>query len=367
MKKRHFYIILFLIAGLFCLLTEGCSAGSTPKHSDSSGSALRLQYSDYFAAYDYLLAASPNASRKQQLELLGRHGYCAADEMNEMNTTKWESADRFFRSGTTDENTFLVMYVLTESDYLVQYRFSRKDTLLAVEMITLRDKDSSDEALNIEHYDSGVWNYTEDGWLFFEKPQPKGYDGPDGYHAVKITPIADEYREAARKYLEPIGYYNHSVFTTDWTVTNPESLNFTDIFTCLYTHETGETPECAGYTDRIPKELFEHTILNHFEVGIDYLERHAGYQKKAGYYPYRIRIAEEAFTVLVPIPQVTHIEQYGDILKLSVKAVWSAKGTDCAFEHVLTVRQISKERFVYVGNEVVPNAQNEFPVYNRLY
>ena len=82
---------------------------------------------------------------------------------------------------------------------------SEKGTIFVTRSV-LHWKGGMPEVDYTERYPAGEWKYSQNGYLFFRKEVPAGYDGSQGYTAIRVEPLDEKCREWNRKYILPIGY-----------------------------------------------------------------------------------------------------------------------------------------------------------------
>ena len=175
--------------------------------------------------------------------------------------------------------------------------------------------------------------------MFFRESVPEGYDGAQGYTAVRVKPLDGKCRELNRKYILPIGYGGNNMFLLDWSQENLELLDFDDLFPKLYSYvfraRMPYEPTVDGKLYWIPEEEYEKVITSYFRVEKEMLRAGKNYLKEEQAYAYRTRgFYDCACSPNNPYPEVVSYEEREDgTILLTVDAIWPKESMEQGVLH----------------------------------
>lgn len=213
------------------------------------------------------------------------------------------------------------------------------------------------------------WKYTEKGWFCYELCTPKPPEVTevvDGSCMFRITPIKEEYRELAEKYLLPLGYQGNNLLCSNWDGENLEHLDYTGLFEYLYYMKYNKKIDYEKYQDGIPKELFENLMTEYLPVTVKQLRKYAAFHQTKQMYPWCrlncMNYTPNAFGGA--IPEVTGIEENEDgSLSVKIDAVCERLQSDCVMRHILTVKIYDDGSIQYLGNQILDDGLKNIPTY----
>ncbi len=305
------------------------------------------------------------------VDRLGEEGYCAIDMENEnqVNLTHPEKIEEFcslVELGKKGEETIIS---IMEDGGFIRFDLETVHGEVFVTRSVLQWKGGMPEVDYMNRYPACEWEFSGNGYLFFRKKVPQGYDGDQGYTAIRVYPLEDECRELNRKYILPIGYNANQAFLLDWTEEELKGLDFDDLFSKLYNSTFGKPlpyeQTIDGTSYLVPEEEYEKVILSHFRMDKETLRAYGNYREKDRAYEYRSRGFNDcASSPNNPYPEVTVCERQEDgTWKLTVNAVWPIENMDKAFSHEVVVRVLEDGGFQYVSNRVIPDEDNAEPTW----
>lgn len=344
---------------------EGGTEAGQSEETDTSRQIAEL----YRDIYEKALGEGSLSSLKTVQEIVGRlgaEGYCALDRENEnqVNLTNPEKIEEFcslVEAGKDGRET--IISVMGDGGF-IRFDLETAQGEVHVTRSVLQWKGGMPEVDYVNRYPANEWEFSENGYLFFRESVPQGYDGAQGYTAVRVYPLEEKCREYNRKYILPIGYNANQMFLLDWTEEDLSMLDFDDLFAKLYTSTYGkplpyeQTIERKSYL--VPEEEYEGVILSHFRMDKEMLRTYGNYREKERGYEYKSRgFYDCSSSPNNPYPEVVACEQEQDgIWRLNVNAVWPIENLDKAFSHEVVIRILEDGGFQYVSNRVIPDEDN---------
>lgn len=305
------------------------------------------------------------------VDRLGEKGYCALDRENEnqVNLTNPEKIEEFCRLAKAGKEGEAVIFSVMEDGGFIRFDLEAAQGELFVTRSVLQWKGGMPEVDYVHRFPASEWEFSGNGYFFFRESVPQGYDGAQGYTAIRVHPLEETFREYNRKYILPIGYDANQVFLLDWTEEDFGALDFDDLFAKLYAHTYGkplpyeQTIEGKSYL--VSEEEYEKVILSYFRMDKETLRAYGNYRETDRAYEYRSRgFYDCASSPNNPYPEVVSLEKgEGGIWKLRVNAVWPIENLDKAFSHEVTIRVLEDGGFQYVSNKVIPDEDNVEPIW----
>lgn len=307
-------------------------------------------------------------TERQIIERLGKAGYAAVDYENQIDMVQAEKVREFCRKAESKEKGTVTVLVVLDNGGYIQYVLETEDGVVNVIQSSLNWEKGRPRQGAEEAYTAVDWDYSDKGYLFFEKYQPEGYDGPSGHTALRVEPLDEVCREFNRRYLLPVGYGRNNMFITDWQEAAWGELNFYDLYEIMYFMKY-KTQGDFDFEDmdqirNIPEQEFEEVFRTYFNIDGDTLKERMEYTEAGHTYAYRPRGLYERSATSYPIPEVTAYRENEDgTLTLTVDAVWWEKSLDRAFTHEVTIRPLAADGFQYVSNRILPSEQSSPPTW----
>lgn len=400
MKEKGFASILFIMITAALAIT-GCvkNAGVTPSDKEepvrieNSGipAAIKEERTSEETAELYRDiyendASNPSATSagsatsyydrlpviRQIVERLGSYGYAAIDSenKNQLNMVNPGLIEDFCRKVEEQKEACATLFSVMENLGFIRFDFVTSEEMEGKVHVTrsvLCWIGGMPRVTDKYSYNAAVWEYTKEGYLFFEENTPVAYDGPPGYTAVRVKPLEEECRELNRRYILPIGYGANNMFLTDWKEENFGELDFYDLFQLLYpfvyyrNSPYGLTVDGAKY--RVPEEEFNRVIMTYFNIDEETLHSSTKYLAEGKYYEYLTRsFLDYGNSPNTPWPEVTSRKENADgTITLTVSAVWPQRHLGRAMSSEVVIRPLEDGGFQYVSNRIIDSPENVEP------
>lgn len=378
MLNRRILITTILI--MFAL--TGCSAPSDSQTSSQefTESISEKQYEDQDIRADliesckqiYLQAMEAKTigsldTIQHMVSRLGEKGYAVVDQENQVNMENSHLAEEFCDKAGRSQEALLRLVVVLNNGGFVEFDLSTKEGKLDVTAKSLWWKEEELVNIDTDHFQAHRWNYSKNGYLFFEKYYMEGFAGPYNHVDIRIKPLDQVCRELNRKYLLPAGYRLNNLFISDWTEPDFQTVNFYDMFDILRKIEFPTAVPYSSNNDgevyQLSQEEVESVIMPYFNITSQTLQEKIKYTKSSKTYEYRPRgLYDNGAGTGVPYPEVINYE-YKDngTIELTVNAVWPEQNLGTAFQHKTVIRPLEGGRFQYVSNQVIKSENNVEP------
>ncbi|MDD2973022.1 MAG: DUF6070 family protein [Lachnospiraceae bacterium] len=293
--------------------------------------------------------------RQKIVKRLGQDGCAVVDKENEINMENYEKVEAFCQQVSDKKKGALTILAVLNDGGFWRYEFQTCDGKVQIRNYFLTWRGMEPQVKVSEAFQACFWNYTENGYLFFEQYYPSGYDGDSGHTAIRVKPLDEKCRAYNRAYLEPLGYYGNNMFLTDWSEEDFRDLSFYDIYEILYQREFGYAKvmdvNVSEKIYEIPKKQFEDMIQSCFDIDSATLQQHTVYDSSRNCYRYRPRGFDELCTPDFPKPEVVAYEENKDgTITLTVHAVWEWGNNDQSVVHEVVVRPKADGGAAYVSN-----------------
>lgn len=306
---------------------------------------------------------------KKIVECLGNAGYAAVDAENQIDMVNSEKVKVFIRNVEEKVDTELTIICVAATGGFTRFDLQTSEEEVWITRNYLSWNGQITETNSKERYRAENWNYSQEGYLFFEKNNMSGYDGPSGYTALRVEQLDERCRELNRQYLLPIGYGSNNMFITEWNEQDFGELNFYDMFHILYPLVYGmPTPYEVSYEGKlyyVPQEEFERVVMSYFKIGSETLRSKATYLEGSKAYEYRTRgFNDWGNSPNIPYPEVVQYKDNADgTLTLTVNVVYPVEKLSRAFSHEVVVRPLPDGGVQYVSNHVIWSADNIQPLW----
>ncbi len=292
------------------------------------------------------------------IERLGGLGYTAVDteNQNQVNMTHPELVEQFCSLVENHQDGECTLISVMQNGGLIYYRLRAKAGEVFVSRDVLQWNQDRPEITDEDDYKAYHWQYS-DGYLFFDKELPAGYDGAVGFTAVRVQPLDEKCRELNRQYIFPVSYRSNGMFLTDWSEDDFSHFDFDDMFDRLYPYVYGTvTPYEQGVDGMqylVPAEEYEKVIMTYFHIDQDTLRRYTAYTEQG--YEFRTRGFEDSVSSpVIPFPEVVSYANHEDgTITMTVNAVWPQMHLSKAISHEVTVRPMEDGTYQYVSNHMI--------------
>ncbi len=301
------------------------------------------------------------------VECLGDAGYAAVDAENQIDMVNSEKVKAFIRNVEEKADTELTIICVAPTGGFTRFDLQTSEEEVWITRSYLSWNGKIPETNSKEGYRAENWNYSQEGYLFFEKNHMSGYDGPSGYTALRVEQLDERCRELNRQYLLPIGYGSNNMFITEWNEQDFGELNFYDMFHILYPLVYGmPTPYEVSYEGKlydVPQEEFEKVVMSYFKIGSETLRSKTTYLEGSKAYEYRTRgFNDWGNSPNIPYPEVVQYKENSDgTLTLIVNVVYPVEKLSRALSHEVVVRPLSDGGVQYVSNHVIWSVDNIQP------
>lgn len=205
------------------------------------------------------------------------------------------------------------------------------------------------------------WEYTEKGWLIWEKEPSKNME-MDRHTLTRVKPLEETARMLCETYIEPVGYAMTNLFLTDWSADAPGDLALNDTFGILYFYQYGQNPP---YEDQVPAQEWEAVMTRFLPFSVETLRQNSVYEPQRDSYAWKSWGYGSGMALpSLPFPEVVSWEKADDqIWVLEVEGVSKEEGMDCAFAHEVTLQIHEDGSAVYLSNRLIPEKKNSVPRY----
>ena len=285
-------------------------------------------------------------------ETAAEQGWAVTCGSYDHNMLNYEDVDQALRDAAEGESSQTEFYVLTTSGYFRYFRLSAEDQELTVTYANAAYNDDMDlQIRQLEKFRVYDWEYTEKGWLIWEKALSKNQE-MDMHSFFRILPLDEKCRDMCDRYILPVSYFCNNLFLTDWDAGSMDRIEFNDLYEFLYEMKYGEKMDEEAAAGGIPKAQFEEVVLTYFDISVEQLEKYARYDAAAGVYPWEPVNAWNRVRQVQPFPEVVRCEENQDgTCTLYVEGILIVAGDDCAFRHRVTMRE-RDGGWVYVANDI---------------
>jgi len=333
---------------------------------------------DKGSAYNVSLSSSDIAA---MTAAIGAKGYPAVDSNGELNMQCWEVLDEFgTMQALTKEDIRETYFVVYPDGHITAFMLSRESGVWHLYSTSMAwNADGSFHIYSEGRYAVGEVRYTDKGWLIYSR-DTSDFDenqkaNTDSYVMVRVKPLSSELTVLCRRYVEPVGYFENNLFTTNWNQSNFAPVDFNSLYAYLFGMYHG-TEMLSSYNVRnyykavqgtrlyvVPTEEFETVTTTYFNIDRSALKNISDYSSAAGGY-FFLGYSYDYYNVTprTPFPEVVSAVTNSDgSITMVVDAVNPWYGTDRAFRHELTVMPGSGSVFKYVSNRLIEDENNILP------
>lgn len=163
-------------------------------------------------------------------ETAAEQGWAVTCGSYDHNMLNYEEVDQALRDAAEGESSQTEFYVLTTSGYFRYFRLSAEDQELTVTYANAAYNDDMDlQIRQLEKFRVYDWEYTEKGWLIWEKALSKNQE-MDMHSFFRILPLDEKCREMCDRYILPVSYFCNNLFLTDWDAGSMDRIEFNDLY-----------------------------------------------------------------------------------------------------------------------------------------
>lgn len=322
----------------------------------------------------------PDSTVHEMVCKIGSLGYPAIDSLDRWDMESSATIIEFGQLLNIVDDLSCTYYVVYPDGQICAFHLSRSLGEWNLISMTMRwNKDGSPGTITRGQYRIGNVRYTDKGWLIYDRDFQSFDDNQRSntseYVFVRTLPYDSTKRALARKYIEPIGYFENNLFTTTWTQWNFDPIDFNSLYAYLFGMYHGtemlSSYNIANYYSAVdgtslfvvPTERFEEVVQYYFDIDSTYLKNISDYNSRAGGY-FFVGYTTHYYNVTprTPEPEVVdyHYNSDGSVT-MRVDAVNKWYGTDRAFTHEVTVYEYESGRVKYISNTLIDAPDNIIP------
>lgn len=373
MPKR----MLMLCLGL-ALLFSACGKGE-PEHSE----AAEAEHAACAAAEAYrdLLDESQLPDMEAVLRRLEALGHPAVDMAGSYPFVHADQVRSFYagmQAGAAQPQHFLRVCL---DGGLIYTRFFSENGVWYCRMVRVAWEGETAAVSYALKYPLLDLRVTDKDYLIFtcDIPDNTAASSHDGYieptTMLRLTPLDQDCRQYGEKYIAPIGYNYHNLFTTTWAGADMESVCLNDLYLSLFKAEHGAylsyfnnpypSDEGSGVS-HVPGEEFEALLMQYTCLDRESIRAWARYDRETESYPVCIEGPHDGLAK-IPVPEVVAVQRNEDgSLCLTVDALLVSQGTDRAFTHIITIKPAADGSYQIMENQLLAAPDNILPEYESL-
>ncbi len=279
-------------------------------------------------------------------------GFAVTCKGHDYNMRNYEEVHENLEKARAGEDAETEIYVVDADGIFRYYGFQWEGKELTITSAGAAIEEAKGTVIQqMEKIQPYAWEYTSKGWLIWEKALSRNHE-MDMHVFFRILPLDERCRELTNKCIAPVGYVKNNLFLTDWDSENMQEIVFNDLFDSLYAMEKGIAPKADDYPEGIPKEEFESLMLSYFDMTAERLEEYGSYDREKGVYPWNAAGPRNRMQRTRPFPEAVQCVDNGDgVISLHVEAIFMEIGKDCAFSHIVTMRE-EDGKWIYLGNKI---------------
>lgn len=132
------------------------------------------------------------------------------------NMLNYEEVDHALRDAAEGREAAAEFFVLTSEGYFKYFSLQFLEEEMTVSYVSAAfDGKKNIQIRELEKYIAYDWEYTEKGWLIWEKALSRNQE-MDMHVFVRIRPLEDVCREMGNEYILPVSYFCNNLFLVDW-------------------------------------------------------------------------------------------------------------------------------------------------------
>lgn len=315
------------------------------------------------------------------MEAVSTTGYACADSAGEMNMYNYSSMSGFGEMVNASRDDVSVTYFVIYPDgHLSGFLLSREMNAWHLYSASAAwNEDGSTRIYSEGRYAVGSVRYTDKGWLIYSR-DTSDFDenqkaNTDAYVMLRCLPYDSTKKTLCERYIEPVGYLENNLFTTNWSEADMGPIDFNSLYAYLFGMYNG-TQMLSSYNVRnyykavqgtrlylVPTETFETAVCRYFNIDRAALKNISDYSSSLGGY-FFLGYDRDYYNVTprTPSPEVvSYTENSNGSITMTVDAVNRWYGTDRAFRHEVTVMPLADGGFRYVSNRLIEDENNIIP------
>lgn len=313
----------------------------------------------------------PEEALRELTERIGETGSPVRSNRVYSNMENYENMEKFLSDSAAGVNGKILVYEIHSDGSIGRYQYSFDgENMHVLAANFMRDSEGTPVMAYISHTRLAEWRYTEKGWFAYKlcvPEYPEVTEVVDGSCLIRIKPITEENREMSEKYVFGLGYRGNNLLCSDWDEDHLEALDYNGAYEYLYAMKYREEFPAEDYQTGIPKEEFEHLIMEYLPVTAEEIRSYAAFDGERQTYVWKGLAYSNHISAWfeTSVPEVTEVKENDDgTVTLRVDAVCSmVLCDDAVITHELTVRLLADGGFQYLGNRVLNDGIREIPDY----
>lgn len=304
--------------------------------------------------------------REEVLHNIGKFGYAAADVQNRLDMEHASKLISFYGKSKAKEkaDVSVVCLKIDGGISLMELSTENGETIAVLTTAGWDEHRQLDISEIVKYKVKKLW-MTSKGYLFCEfYLSDQAELQSNGLIGIRTKPLKKESVTLCERYLNLIGYRGNNLFLVDWKEGDTKEINYNDLFQYLYIVKYGEEMNRENKKHGIVASEFEEVITTYLPISKRQLRKDAIYHQKSQRYEWSELGSGNYMPGSVPLPEVVDYKQKGNILTITVDAIWVEKGKDDAFTHVVKIKESKDGSFCYLSNQIVPSKNNIIPNYN---
>ncbi len=305
-------------------------------------------------------------------------GYAVQDSNAQLNMYGYPALDSFGRSiAACNDDISAVYFIIYPDGHLSAFMLSRElGRWHLYSMSAAWNDDGTERIYSKGRYAVGEVRYTEKGWLIYSR-DTSDFDenqkaNTDSYVMIRVLPMDSEAKTLCQRYMEPVGYFENNLFTTNWTEADFSPIDFNSLYAYIFAMYNG-TDMLSAYNSMtyyesiqgtklylVPQDIFENNVGVYFRIDNSALKNISDYSSTLGGY-FFLGYDRDYYNVTprTPFPEVVdYTYNSNGTITMTVDAVNKWYGTDQAFRHELTVRPGNGAAFQFVSNRLIESEDN---------
>lgn len=283
----------------------------------------------------------------------------------------YQNMDRFLKESVKGEKGSIVAYNICSDGSIARMKYIFDGTcmyLLNTNVIWNKNYDL--QMTYISYTRIKDWKYTHKGWFCYElcvPEPPEVSEVIDGSCLVRVKPMTEEQRRMSQKCVKELGYQGNNLLCSNWDTKHMQDLDYNGMFEYLYQMKHKKEFPFERYPDGVPKEQFEHLIMDYLPITAEQIQTYAVFDDKKQTYPLeQLKCGNYSPTFFgTSLPEVTDVRKNKDgTVTLTVDAVCDMVVCDDAvITHKLTVRFQKDGSFQYLSNKILNGGIRKIPDY----
>lgn len=272
----------------------------------------------------------------------------------------------FFELADSGENARQSIINVSSYNSIYYLTFQYEDnTLYYINTAIMWDEDGNSTIADPYKMETIDWGMTN-GYFYYQMYRVDSHW--DACSSIRLEPTDKELYDLYAEYLTPVGYPSR-VFTLDWDKSSYENICFNDLFEALYMERYGDyvyNTDYEYYSDMqcslIPADIFESTILPHFNISLDEFRTLTLYMQESNSYPWQMLNCSNIIYCPALTPEVVERRDNGDgTFTIVVDVLCFDYKYFPYFTHEITIKPTSDGGFQYVSNQITYACEHGVP------